>query len=53
VRTLTDVWMGNTTWAAALRAGAMTLIGDRDVGRALPRWLKLNHFARIAPVAGP
>lgn len=50
VRTLTDVWMGNTTWAAALRRGTLRLNGSRDVGLALPGWLKLNAFAPIAPV---
>jgi DNA-binding HxlR family transcriptional regulator len=49
VRTLTDIWMGNTTWARALRCGNLTLTGDREVRRALPRWLKLNAFAHVRP----
>lgn len=51
VRTLTDVWMGNRTWSAARRDGRLSLSGDREVCRGLPRWLKLSPFARIAPVA--
>ncbi|MGH8980581.1 MAG: winged helix-turn-helix transcriptional regulator, partial [Acidimicrobiales bacterium] len=31
VRTLTDVWMGNATWASAVRGGAIRLTGDRRV----------------------
>ena len=51
VRTLTDIWMGNTTWASALRAGTLKLNGPRDLRRAFPRWLKLNAFAPVTPVA--
>lgn len=51
VRTLTNVWMGNTTWAAALRAGTLKLIGPSDLRRDFPGWLKLNVFAAVKPVA--
>ncbi len=47
VRTLTNIWMGNTTWASALRAGMLKLTGPSELCRALPRWLKLNPFAAI------
>jgi DNA-binding HxlR family transcriptional regulator len=53
VRTLTNIWMGNTTWAAALRAHTLKLAGPRELRRALPRWLKLNPFAAIAPHTRP
>lgn len=52
VRTLTNVWMGNTTWASALRSGRLKVVGTRELRRALPRWLKLNPFAPIEPIAG-
>jgi hypothetical protein len=51
VRTLTNIWMGNTTWASALRDGSIKLAGHRDMCRALPRWLKLNAFAPVKPIA--
>lgn len=51
VRTLTNIWMGNTTWSAALRAGTLKLGGNTELRRALPRWLKLNPFAPIKPIA--
>jgi DNA-binding HxlR family transcriptional regulator len=51
VRTLTNIWMGNTTWASALRAGSLKLVGSSQLRRALPRWLKLNVFAAVQPVA--
>lgn len=53
VRTLTDVWMGNTTLDSALRAGALRLTGAPETCRALPRWLKLNPFARVQPARAP
>ncbi len=51
VRTLTNIWMGNTTWPSALRAGTVKLIGNSELRRAFPRWLKLNLFAPVKPVA--
>lgn len=51
VRTLTNVWMGNTSWASQLRAGTIRLTGNREMCRAFPRWLKLNVFAPVKPVA--
>ncbi len=51
VRTLTNIWMGNTTWASALRAGSLKLTGNSQLRRALPRWLKLNPFATVKPTA--
>jgi DNA-binding HxlR family transcriptional regulator len=53
VRTLTNIWMGNTTWSSALRARTLRLTGPPELRRAVPRWLKLNVFAPISPVAGP
>lgn len=49
VRTLTDIWMGNATWASALRSGTLRLTGDSRVCRALPGWLKLSQFAHVRP----
>jgi DNA-binding HxlR family transcriptional regulator len=51
VRTLTDIWMGDTTWASSVRAGALKLAGSAELRRALPSWLKLNPFARIQRIA--
>jgi DNA-binding HxlR family transcriptional regulator len=53
VRTLTNIWMGNTTWTSALRAGTLKLTGPGELRRALPRWLKLNIFAPVKPIAHP
>jgi DNA-binding HxlR family transcriptional regulator len=53
VRTFTNIWMGNTTWSSALRAGTLKLTGHPELRRALPHWLKLNLFAPIKPHARP
>jgi DNA-binding HxlR family transcriptional regulator len=53
VRTLTNIWMGNTTWASALRAGTLRLTGASEIRRAIPRWFKLNPFARVQPAVSP
>jgi hypothetical protein len=53
VRTLTNIWMGNTTWASAVRAGTVKLTGRSELRRAFPRWLKLNAFAPVAPIVRP
>jgi DNA-binding HxlR family transcriptional regulator len=47
VRTLTDIWMGNTTWGAAIHAGKLTLTGTDEMCRALPGWFTLNVFATV------
>lgn len=47
VRTLTNIWMGHITWAAAARSGALKLTGSSDLCDAFPRWLKLNPFAHL------
>jgi DNA-binding HxlR family transcriptional regulator len=51
VRTLTNIWMGNTTWASALRSGNLRLAGHPELRRAFPHWLKLNVFAPVKPFA--
>lgn len=47
VRTLTNIWMGNESWAAALRSGSLALTGPSGLRKALPHWLKLSPFAHV------
>jgi DNA-binding HxlR family transcriptional regulator len=49
VRTLADIWMGNLSWASALRAGTLKLVGPSELCRALPHWLKLSPYATVRP----
>ena len=47
--TLTKVWMGELSWASALRAETLRMRGDSAACRALPGWLGLSRFAGIPP----
>ena len=52
LRSMTQLWRGDVTWAEALRSGSITVQGQQALRRALPRWLMLSAFASIPrPVA--
>jgi len=46
--TLARVWMGATTFTAALRAGGLRIEGPRELSRAFPEWFLLSAFAPAA-----
>jgi DNA-binding HxlR family transcriptional regulator len=45
LRTMTRIWRGDLSWAAALRSGDLVLHGEPQACRALPRWFKLSSLA--------
>jgi len=45
LRTLTLIWRGELSRAAALRSGDLILLGEPQACRALPRWLTLSTLA--------
>ncbi|MEU4427325.1 helix-turn-helix domain-containing protein [Actinoplanes sp. NPDC024001] len=45
LRCLTDVWLGNRTWDAALRSGGLSFAGPEGLRRALPGWFRQSAFA--------
>jgi len=47
LRDLTRVWRGDFSWSQALRAGAVTLTGDRALCRQVPDWFALSDFAGV------
>jgi len=47
LRTLTDIWLGNLSWAAATRTGDLAVQGSPSAQRAVPRWLTLSSFAAV------
>jgi DNA-binding HxlR family transcriptional regulator len=53
LRTMVEIWRGDRTWAAALRAGDIEFRGAGDVTRAVPRWFTLSGFAGVARAAEP
>jgi hypothetical protein len=44
---LARVWMGQTTFGQALRAGGVRLEGPRALVQAFPGWLRLSHYADV------
>lgn len=48
LRTMTRVWMGDLTIAAAQRSGALTVLGSHDLRRCLASWLQLSPYAPVA-----
>ncbi|CAN5639272.1 helix-turn-helix domain-containing protein [soil metagenome] len=45
LRTLTLVWRGDLTWAAAMRSGNLELHGETTARRDFPSWLRLSPLA--------
>ncbi|AOS43262.1 putative HTH-type transcriptional regulator YybR [Lacunisphaera limnophila] len=53
VRTLTEIWAGDTELAAARKCGRLQLTGDPKLIRSLPRWFRHCSLAHIRPAAKP
>ena len=45
------VWLGDTTWRAALRDDSVRITGTRELVKAFPSWLLLSHYAGVPRVA--
>ena len=41
------VWMGQLSFAQALRSGGLRLEGPRALVQAFPGWLRLSHYAHV------
>ena len=48
LRSMTEVWRGDLSWAEALGSGAVTIQGPEIMRRALPRWFTLSAFAPVS-----
>jgi DNA-binding HxlR family transcriptional regulator len=48
LRTLTEVWRGDTSWSRALLEGDLSLAGPADVRRLVPAWFGQGTSAGIA-----
>lgn len=48
LRTMTEIWLGYTSVAAARAAGRLELIGDRRLTAEMQTWLGLSPFAGVA-----
>jgi len=49
LRTLTKVWMGDTTYDSAVREGQIVSTGPRPLVRRLPSWLGQHPI--LAPIS--
>lgn len=47
VETMTRIWLGDLTFGAASRSGAVWVGGPERLRRALPEWLGLSAFAGV------
>lgn len=45
---MTSVWLGDISFAEALRARDVRLLGHRRLTSAFPSWLMLSHYAGVA-----
>ncbi|WP_052591469.1 winged helix-turn-helix transcriptional regulator [Luteipulveratus mongoliensis] len=48
LRTLTEIWRGDTSWLQALRADRVTVTGPAQVRTAVPTWLGQSALAAVA-----
>lgn len=53
VRTMAEIWAGDTPIAAARRDGRLHLSGDPALARTLPRWLRPGAMSHIRPSSNP
>jgi DNA-binding HxlR family transcriptional regulator len=47
LHTMTEIWRGDLTWAAALRSGAVVLDGAASQRRQIPEWIGSSHLAKV------
>ncbi|HEX5145141.1 MAG TPA: helix-turn-helix domain-containing protein [Mycobacterium sp.] len=47
LRTLTEIWRGDTSWSRSLINGSVTITGSTDACRAVPTWLGQGQSASI------
>lgn len=45
--TLTDIWMGDSTYKKAIREGELTLVGDKVLTHNISSWLSNSMFADL------
>ncbi len=47
LRTLTQIWRGDTSWSRALLDGSAAISGSADARKALPHWIGQSKIAAI------
>lgn len=49
LKTLTGIWMGDTTYNKAIKDKQLTVSGSSVLKKTLPSWLGVNYFADVKP----
>ena len=49
LRTLTAVWMGDSTMTRELKTGGILLTGSYKLKRDITKWLGTNYYAKVKP----
>lgn len=51
VKTMADIWMGDTTYKKAIAGKTLTLVGPKTLTKDVSRWMEVSVFADIAPAS--
>ena len=49
VKTMADIWMGDTTYRKAMAGGALKIVGNTTLTRNVTSWMNLSLFAGLPP----
>ena len=49
VKTMADIWMGDTTYRKAMAGGTLKIVGNRALTRDITAWMNLSVFADLPP----
>ena len=52
VKTMADIWMGDTTYRKAIRDRALSIVGDKSLTRNVTAWMSNSVFADPPPEWG-
>ena len=51
VKTMVDIWMGDTTYRKALAGGILKIVGNSALTHNVTAWMKLTLFADLPPAS--
>lgn len=51
VRTLADIWMGDSSYRKAIGSGALKMVGDAALTRNVTAWMQNSIFADLPPAS--
>ena len=51
IKTMTDIWMGTTTYKQAKREGDMAIVGSRQLTNNINSWMSISILADLPPAS--